>query len=115
MAIVVPGSFFIIEHESSGDLAAAAVGNHNPSPQVSVLAELGWVVTHPDHRGKALGRAVSAAVTCRLLDIGYDSIYLRTDDHRLAALKIYLLMGYEPSCYADGMAERWAGVRSALP
>jgi len=115
VAGVVPGGFFIIEHESSGDLAAAAVGNHNPSPQVPVLAELGWVVTHPDHRGKGLGRAVSAAVTCRLLDIGYDSIYLRTDDHRLAALKIYLLMGYEPSCYADGMAERWAGVRSALP
>ena len=50
--------------------------------------ELGWVAGDPEHKGSGLGFAVCAAVTRRLLEIGYRNIYLLTDDFRLPAIKL---------------------------
>ena len=51
--------------------------------------------------------AVSAAATTRLIEEGYRHIHLYTEDWRLAALKVYLKLGYIPLLYAPDMLERW--------
>jgi mycothiol synthase len=61
-----------------------------------------------------LGRAVSAAATRRLVEAGYESIRVGTQDHRLPAIKIYLTMGYVPYLYAADMKERWERICAQL-
>ncbi|MFB3881928.1 MAG: GNAT family N-acetyltransferase [Armatimonadota bacterium] len=115
LALVLPDGLFVIEDESSGAVVATAMATHRPSRQYPFGAELSWVAVDPDHRGKGLGLAVSAAALKRLLTAGYRCIYLQTDDHRLAAIKTYLKLGFEPAPAADAqMAARWKRVLEAL-
>ena len=53
---------------------------------------------------------MSAAVTARLIGAGYHDIHLDTEDERLAALKVYLKLGYVPFLYSAGMEDRWQAV-----
>ena len=107
---VLPEGHFVVVHEATGELAATAMARHRPSELHPDGGELAWVAGRPAHRGKGLGMAVCAAVTKCFLRAAYRRIYLQTDDFRLAALKIYLKLGYEPFLYCDGMAERWGRV-----
>ncbi|MBI4870545.1 MAG: GNAT family N-acetyltransferase [Candidatus Riflebacteria bacterium] len=103
----LPDGFFIAEELATGALAATAMATHNPDLFHPFGGELGWVAGDPAHAGKGLGKAVTAAVTCRFLAAGYRRIYLKTDDWRLPAIRIYLDMGWEPFLYEPGMSERW--------
>ena len=76
--------------------------------------ELGWVASVPAHQRCGLGRALSLAATNRLIQAGYRSIRVGTQDHRLAAIKLYLTLGYVPFLYAGEMVERWHGICEAL-
>ena len=61
------------------------------SPAIPIMPARGW------------GMAVSAAVVRRLLRAGYRNIYLFTEDWRLAALRIYLTLGWVPLLYMPDM------------
>jgi mycothiol synthase len=114
MESVLPDGFFLIAHAPTGRLAATAMSTHRPTELHPYGGELGWVAGDPDHRGKGLGLAVCAAATARFIRAGYRNIYLRTDDWRLAAIKTYLRLGYEPFLFRDDMAERWRRVCGRL-
>lgn len=114
LARIPPGSWTMAVHEASGEIAATAMGLHDHSEAHPFGGELGWVAADPDHRGRGLGMAVSAAVTARLIEAGYRDIHLYTEDHRLPALKTYLKLGYLPLLYAPDMAERWRAVCGLL-
>ena len=104
----LPKGIFFAVHDDTGLLAATTCAVHNPDPPLHPSGgELGWAAADPDHRGKGLGYVTSAAVTRRFLDAGYTRIYLRTDDHRLAAIKTYLKLGYVPLLHASDMEARW--------
>jgi mycothiol synthase len=111
---VIPGGFFVIEHVPTGALVATANANHQPTDRHPEGGELSFVVASPAHAGKGLGRAVTAAVVRRFLEAGYRRIYLKTDDFRLPAIKVYLQVGFEPLLFADDMAGRWAAVDREL-
>ena len=110
----ISGGFFVITHEATGALVATAVAIRNPMEGHPSGGELGWVAGDPEHVGKGLGRAVCAAATRRFLETGYSDIFLRTDDHRLAAIKTYLKLGYVPLLFAPDMRERWQEVLRQL-
>ena len=110
---VLPDGFFVVEHSATGMVVATAMALHNHTTDHPFGGEMGWVAADPAHRAKGLGRVVSAAVTARLLRAGYRDIYLRTDDFRLAAIKTYLRLGYEPLANTDTM-ERWNKVYQQL-
>ena len=57
-----------------------------------------------------MGLATCAAVTARFLSAGYRNIYLKTDDFRLPAIKIYLKLGYAPFLFTPEMKARWEAV-----
>ena len=111
---VLPDGFFVIEHVPTGALAATAMASHNPSDLHPCGGELGWVAGDPAHKGSGLGLAVCAAATARFLGAGYRRIYLQTDDWRLAAIKVYLKMGFVPLLHAPDMAGRWRALCEKL-
>ncbi len=110
----LPGGFFVVEHDASGELAASAMAQHSPDGRHPAGGALGWVMGQPAHSGKGLGLTVCAAATARLLSAGYRRIYLKTDDWRLAALKTYFKLGYVPFLFAPDMKERWRDVCDKL-
>lgn len=114
MARIVPESWFMAIHEGSGGIVATAMGLHDHSETHPFGGELGWVAGHPAHVGRGLGKAVSAAVTARLMGAGYRNIHLYTKDERLAALSIYLKLGYVPLLTAPDTADRWQVIFSTL-
>lgn len=110
----LPGGIFFVVHNASGKIVATACANHKPVSLHPRGGELGWVAVNPEHRGKKLGCIVCSAVINRFIKAGYRRIYLATDDFRLAAIKIYLNMGFVPFPYSDDMKERWMKVKKEL-
>ena len=114
MARTVPESWFMIIHDDTRKIVAAAMGCYDHDDLHPFGSALGWVAVHPDHRGVGLGTTVSAAVTARLIAAGYRDIHLHTEDERLSAVKIYLRMGYVPFLYAPDMTDRWRAIYQRL-
>lgn len=85
-----------------------------PDAQCAEIGLLDYVVTHPDHRGKGLSRAVCTGVMRFFHDRGYDRIRLLTDDWRLPAISLYLSLGFEPEMTRADMPGRWQEVRNKL-
>ena len=74
------------------------------------VAELGWVVVHPSHRGQGLGLQVCRAVLCFARDLGYRYAYLLTEDFRLPAIRTYLKLGFEPEMVDPSHPAWWAAL-----
>jgi mycothiol synthase len=104
---VLPDGMMLIEEEASGLFAASATAETTDIAARPELGVIGWVMTHPDFRGKHLGRIVSVAAMHRLYEEGYRTFFLLTDDFRIAALKTYLALGWKPWLYEQDMEERW--------
>lgn len=73
-------------------------------------AELGWVATMPAHQGQGLGRQVCLATLDFIRRRGYPAVILFTDDHRLAAVRTYLGLGFRPLMTHDSHPGRWGEV-----
>ena len=112
--MILPDGWYFIVDRASDELVATAMAHHRPDDLHPFAGSLGWLAGHPDHAGKGLGMAVSAAVVRRLLQAGYRNIYLFTEDWRLAALKIYLTLGWVPLLYMPDMEGRWHTVCDKL-
>ena len=111
----------LVEH--NGRIVAATfasrIGNQPRKPSVgggnsSDVGVLDYVVTHPDHRGRGLGRATCTEVARFLVSRGCNAISLGTDDWRLPAIHIYLSMGFRPVMNRNDMPGRWAAVYENL-
>lgn len=113
-AKLLPHGFFVIEHAVTGALVATAMATRNPKPLHPDGGELGWVAGDARHAGRGLGRAVCAAVTRCFHDEGVKRVYLLTDDWRMAAIKVYLQLGWAPFLFAPDMEERWRVVCEQL-
>lgn len=106
----LPGGLVFVVHDGTDIIVATAVALNNPDTHHPSGGELGWVAAHPGHRGKGLGLIVCAAATRCFLDAGYSDIYLKTDDFRLPAIRVYFKLGYVPFLHAPDMEERWKAV-----
>ena len=101
------GIFFATHDDAP--VGTACVFFH-PSPSGDV-AEVGWVAVRPEHRGHHLAREICRAALAFSRDQGHDYAYLKTEDFRLAALKTYLSLGFEPELTHPSHAERWTGLQ----
>jgi mycothiol synthase len=75
---------------------------------------LHWVGSDPAHAGRRLGRYVSLAALYAARSMEYGAMWLDTDDFRLAAIKTYLDLGFEPVIADPGHMDRWNVVLTAL-
>lgn len=104
--VQVPGGAFHGFFEN-GRLVAAA-GTHLVSPTYGVAA-VGNVFTHPDHRGRGYGTAVTSAVVAELQSRGIRDIVLNVSQKNATAIRIYERLGFQRYCpFFDGMAVRAA-------
>ena len=85
-----------------------------PHESLDGVGYLDYVVSHPDHRGLGLGRAVCAAVMTFFAEQGYESIILLTDDWRLPAIGLYLSLGFDPVMEREDMPSRWQAIMAEL-
>ena len=113
-AKVLPDGIFLIEEIATGRFAASATAETSDLPDHPEVGVLGWVMTHPDLRGRRLGRAASVAAMHRLHEAGFRAFSLLTDDFRLAAVKTYLALGWRPWLYLEDMAGRWRTLAEKL-
>ena len=95
-----------------GKIVAATFASREDPPGAAGM--LDYVVSHPEHRGKGLGRRVCAAVMEFFVDAGYERISLLTDDFKLPAIKVYLSLGFEPVMTREDMPARWDAIMEKL-
>jgi GNAT superfamily N-acetyltransferase len=98
------GAFFLTWQ---GDAVATAQLHLHPDGPYAPLAELGWVAVDREHRGQGLARVVCLAVMHAAAEAGHAEMFLRTDDHRAAAIRTYLSLGFEPWMYDAAAPARW--------
>ncbi|MCJ8010758.1 GNAT family N-acetyltransferase [Paenibacillus sp. KQZ6P-2] len=114
---VLPNGIFIIEDEGTGQIVSTAAAIHNPNCSHHYFpfgGEVGFVITRPEHRGKAIGTFITSISVKRLISGGYFSIRAVTHDHRLSAIKTYLNIGFQPFIYQEDMESRWNEVIKQL-
>jgi mycothiol synthase len=73
-------------------------------------AELGWLAVRPEHRGHGLAYEICRRVLGFSRASGHRYVFLKTEDFRVAAIKTYLRLGFEPEMKPD-QVERWAELR----
>jgi mycothiol synthase len=109
------GGFFIVEHLASGELVASCVAwRGSTMPRHPEAGQMGWLVTDPSHARKGLGTIVAASATNRLVAEGYQRPCLGTEDFRIAAISIYLKLGWRPYVYREDMIPRWRSILARL-
>ena len=111
---ILPEGWFMAVHTQSNQIVATAMATHDPTWRSPFCAELGWVAADPAHAGQGLGTAVVAAATARMIAAGYAHIHLYTEPYRLAALKIYLKLGYLPFLSIPGETDVWREICEQL-
>jgi mycothiol synthase len=109
---LLPGGWLMVVEARSGEIVASAMALR--SEAFDGAGELGWLAGDPAHAGRGLGRAASAAVTERMLAEGCWPVHLYTEDWRLAALRTYFGLGYEPVLAGAGVIDRWRAVCAAV-
>ena len=103
------GSYLVVHHTRL--VAATFASQRCLEPPEGALD---YVICHPDHRNRQLGRAVCTAVLKYLAARSYETITLATDDWRLPAIKLYLNLGFEPVMSRADMPRRWEKVYRQL-
>jgi mycothiol synthase len=113
-SVVIPGGLFLVVDGAEGNIVSTAGAHHRPCPRHPLGGELGWVATDPAHRGRGLGAAASGAAVARFLGACYERIYLKTDDFRAPAIKLYVKMGFVPYLFSADMPGRWKAIAEGL-
>ena len=103
----IADGFFVVEHTASGQIVASCVAERGSWDGGHERGILGWLIGDPSHAGLGLGTIVAAKVTNRLAEEGYNDPGLGTEDFRLAAIGIYLKLGWRPYLYLEDMERRW--------
>jgi len=107
----VPTSYII----SDCDAIVATASVLLRADQALNAGYLHWVAVNPSWQGQGLGYVVSLAVLHELARLGRSGASLKTDDHRLAAIKTYLKLGFVGVCNCDEDVDRWARISLILP
>lgn len=107
-AIPEDGIFFAVTEE--GKIFSTAAVQILPDGS----GNLHMVGTNAECRGMGGGMAVSHAGVEYFRAHGIRKAYLRTDDFRLSAIKIYLALGYRPYLTEEDMPERWQRIMENL-
>jgi len=75
---------------------------------------LHMVATDPAHRNRGLGRAVSLSVIHFFAELGMRACVLSTTSQRLAAIRMYLSLGFEPELDTPEIRALWPDILRAI-
>lgn len=105
----VPATFVAVEEGKVVATASYQLNLNRPN-----AGWVHWVGADPAVAGRRLGHAVTLSVLHAAQTDGKTEAGLTTDDPRLAAIRTYLSLGFEPEFTDDSHAERWRQVFSQL-
>jgi mycothiol synthase len=105
-----PGRMCVLVH--GGEIVGTATAWESPERRGHGLVH--YVAVRETHRGKGLGKAITARVLEILERMGYTDAWLSTDDWRLGAIKVYLDLGFTPVDAHPSHRERWQIVKHKL-
>jgi mycothiol synthase len=94
--------FLIVEKDGEG-VATLAVIPHWDKKE----GYIHMVGCKKKYRGLVKGTKMNAEAVRILIENGFESAYLTTDDHRIPAIKSYLRAGFEPEMTESDHPERW--------
>ena len=106
-----PERVWFICHGGS-PIATATAWLYDKSPDSTGYVHM--VGAMPEWKGRGLGYQVSLAALHEMKREGKKDAVLHTDDFRLAALKIYLSLGFEPEMNHESHESRWEQVYQKL-
>ena len=108
--LCVPDGCYGVREDGTGSLVATMMARHMSDDAHPVGGRIDWLATDPAYSGRGLGLFAAAAATDRLVQVGYRSIWVTTDEHRPGAVKIFLRLGYRPVIGDAAMMARWRDV-----
>ncbi len=73
-----------------------------------------WVAVHPDYQGRGLSTPLMLAILDLTRELGHSAAYLTTGTARLAAINLYLKLGFTPWLRDAQERGHWESIRSAL-
>ncbi len=73
-----------------------------------------WVAVTPAYQGCGVGRAITLQALHRFYELGCQDAVLETQDHRLAAIRTYLKLGFLPEMRDETHPERWSKIQQEL-
>jgi mycothiol synthase len=114
---VVPDGLFVVLECASSAWVGSIGAVHNPAAARFYFpggGELGYLIVAPGHRRRGLGTALISTAVRRLRQGGYRHVFLGVQAWRLAAIRSYLRVGFQPFIHAPRLAERWRCVFAAL-
>lgn len=98
-----PERILVVEHD--GQIVGTAAAWVEPSdPGAGYLHMVGVV---PEHQGKRLGKLLTIEAMRLSQQEGFSILRLVTDDWRLAAIRVYLGLGYVPLLTHPSHRARW--------
>lgn len=106
----LPGGMVFCEHPASGKAVGVGCALRREN-ETSI--ELTWVAVVPGCQGQGLAAAICTEVIALALAAGFSEVALTTRDDRLAALKTYLNLGFEP-VVDETTRDRWRSVLRIL-
>jgi len=106
-----PERVLFITHNGEPVATASAWHVEKWSDDVGYLHMVGVC---PGHRGKRLGYWITIAILRQFVIDKRKSAVLETDDFRLAALALYLNLGFEPYLVDENQRERWQNIFKLL-
>lgn len=83
-------------------------------PGEQTVGYIQLVAVDPGHRGHKLGYWLTLSVLRYFLDQGLHEAILDTEDHRLAAIELYLRLGFEPLDRHATHPARWGTIYAQL-
>jgi len=111
---VADGNFVIVDKLQEDKIVATAAA-FCPQGQPDGFCHIEYVAANAGYAGRGLGRAVTLAALHRLRKGGMAMARLGTWDFCLAAIKLYLELGFLPDLAVDDtMPGRWDSIYAAL-
>lgn len=102
-----PGRVFFVIFENE-PIGTATAWVKEPGEKITGMVH--YVGVLPEHKGRKLGYLITLQTLHYMKEHGYKDAFLQTDDNRLAAIKTYLALGFEPEIIAENQHERWVEV-----
>lgn len=102
---------FLINAAGVPCATASAYRRHKYGPDSGYVHMVGVLSSEA---GKRLGYAISLRVLQLFREEGCCDAVLQTDDFRLAAIKTYLNLGFQPLLVEEGQRDRWEKVYTEL-
>jgi GNAT superfamily N-acetyltransferase len=96
--LCIPGGIHLIENIESKEIVSIMMSRHLSNDDFPFGGRIDWLATDPDYRGLGLGRISATMALNKLLERGYQSIWVTTQSHRQDAIKIFETLGFIKDC-----------------